>query len=455
MADQTYDQNIGLGQQQFNAGGTPDRGPMLTDYDLTRIAVREANRSKLFSQMSKMTKMKRNHGDTFKKERKFPILHEMNINDKGVDASGLKLVPGEWYSYDANGARTTHATEAAAKAAAEAAGTGRYMSGEGNLWGGSNDFYRQRGAIPFLREEGGVVNVVGAKKTIITAKIKPYSLAETFSRQELELGSELNLKKELSMELGRAYGEVREALVRNDLISQGLTNAVYCGVATQLSEVNELCVVNYDTLRKFQSKLDQLRVPMDSHILTGDVKIDTKIVQAARYLIIPQVVERTIEDITLDGNRVFIPVSQYIGNNATRVSDRDTDLNVATGEIGAIGKFRFISDLDMPIFTGVGADATDGADADGDGIEDTGAGLSITNGKYDAAPILSVGAGSFEVLGLQGDDAQVQYAAPRIVPGLDVTGETGVVSIRWYYGILFNKPEQINVLVTAFKDAAV
>ena len=454
MADQNYNQSLGLGTQKFNAGGTPDRGPMLTDYDLSLIAIRESRRSNHFSQLAKYTKMKRGHGDTYKKERKFPILHANNINEQGVDASGLKLVNGKWYSYDAAGARTEHATEAAAKAQAAADGTGRYMSGEGNLYGSSKDFFRQVGAIPTLREEGGVVNSVGSKRTILTAKIKPFSLSETFSQQELELDGDTKLKAELTMELGRLHGEVREMLIRNDLITQGLTNAVYCGTATSLDTINELCVVDYDTLRKFQSKLDKLRVPMDSKILTGDVKIGTKIINAARYLVIPQELERTIEDIKLDGERVFMPVASYIGNNAVRVNDRDTDLNVATGEIGAIGKFRFISDLDMPIFTGAGEDSTDGADNDGDGTEDSGAGLSVTDGHYDAAPILSIGAGCFEVLGLDGVDAKVRYAAPMIIPNVDNTGETGVVSVRWYYGMLFNKPEQVNCLVTAMKESS-
>ena len=453
MANPVYDTDLGTGQQQFN-GGNPSRGPMLTDFDLSRIVIRESRRSNIFSQMSKYVNMKRGHGDTFKKERKFPVLHEKNINEQGVDASGLKLANGKWYSYDADGVRTEHATEKAAKDAAVASGTNRYMSGEGNLYGGSKDFFRQKGAIPTLREEGGVVNVVGGKRTIISAKIKPYSLSEVFSQQELELDGEDKLKAELTMELGRLHGEVREMLIRNDLISQGLTNGVYAGTATSLATINELCVVDYDTLRKFQSKLDQLRVPFDSKILTGDIKIDTKIVSAARYLIIPQELERTIEDIKRDGERVFIPVAQYAGANAVRVSDREAVLDVATGEIGAIGKFRFISDLDMPIFAGAGEDATDGADGDGDGIEDVGAGLSVTDGHYDAAPILSVGTGSFEVLGLDGVDAKVKYAAPMIIPGIDNTGETGVVSVRWYYGMLFNKAEQVNCLVTAMKESS-
>ena len=178
--------------QIFN-GGNPSVGPQLTDFDLTRIAARESRKSVVFSQLGRQTNMKRNHGDTFKKTRKFPILHEQNINDMGIDGAGVTMDITKWYAYDINGTRTEHGTEADAKASLDMV---RVVSGQGNLWGGSRDFFRQVSAVPHLRELGGVVNEVGSKRTIITAKIKLYSLAESFTRQEMELGGEANLKSE-------------------------------------------------------------------------------------------------------------------------------------------------------------------------------------------------------------------------------------------------------------------
>lgn len=435
------------GVQSFNGGyGNQSVGPQLNDFDLTRIAVREAKKDMVFSQMSQVTKLKRNMGDTFKKMRKFPVLHKDNINDQGIDADGLTMVYDKWYSWDAAGTRQEHATKAAALARV---GQVRIQSGQGNLFGGSRDFYEQVGAIPELREEGGVVNVVGAKRTIISAKIKLYSISEMFSRQEMELGGEANLKVEKSAELGRAFSELREAMVRNDLITQGLTNAVYAGAATAMDEVDETSLITYNTIRKFQTKQDLLRVPFDAKMVTGTTRIGTKVVNAARYLYIPLELERSFESMTHNGKEVFKEFAEYAAGNGSTDTHRDVNANYASGEIGSVGKFRIISNYDMPIFRAAGADATDGADADGSGIEDAGEEFSITDGKYDVFPVLSVGSQSFEILGLTGDDMAVKYGAPKIVPGLDNTGETAVVSVRFYYGMLFNKPEQISCILTS------
>lgn len=432
------------GTQLFN-GGNPSVGPQLTEFDMTRVAVREARRKRPFSQMAKLQKIKRNHGDTFKKERKYPVLHKANINTMGVDPEGLQLLPTKWYAWDANRVRTEHATKAAALASA---GQVSIMSGQGNLYGGSKDFAEQTGSIPELRETGGRVNVVGGKRVILTGKIKLYSLSEEFSRTEMELGGEERLKAEKSMELGEAYADLRETMLRNDLLSQAMTAPVFAGTALAINQVDETSIVTYDTLRRFQSKLDLLRVPMATRMITGSTKVGTKVVESARYYHIPLELERTIEEIKHDGKSMFKFVSEYAGSTVG-IADRDQDINAANGEIGAIGKARFISDSNMGYFQGSGADATDGTDANANNIEDAGENLSITDGKYDVFPILSVGAESFEVLGLEGDDVSVKYASPRIIPGLDNTGELGVVSIRFWYGVLFNKIEHVNCILTS------
>jgi len=435
---------------QTNNGGNPSRGPMLKNYDMERIVIREARKQTPFTQMAKRTNISKNKGNTLKKRRKFPILHDKNVNSQGVDPLGLTLTTGKWYAYTGDfeagtEVRTEHDTKAAADAVANVT---RVVQGTGNLFGSSRDFYRQTAAVPALSELGGRVNIVGATQVIVEGKIKLYSLSEEFTREELDLGEE-GLKAEKTLELGVAYADLHESMVRNDLIQQGLSNAVKVGAAATIKDIDGTSLLTYDAVRAFQKKLDLLMVPMDSNIIAGSTNIGTYTVEAARALFIPIGLETSFEQLKLGDKYVFKYVSEYAKAAGSSLNDRDKTAEKFSGEIGSVGKFRIISEYGMPTFEGAGASATDGADADGDGLEDEANTVSTTDGKYDVFPILSVGAGAFEVLGLEGETVKVRYVDPQIVPGLDNTGEIGVVSVRWHQGMLFNKPEWVNVMLCA------
>ena len=102
----------------------------------------------------------------------------------------------------------------------------------------------------------------------------------------------------------------------------------------------------------------------------------------------------------------------------------------------------------MMNWTGVGADATV---ATGDGGEAT---HFTSGGKYNVYPMLVVGDSSFSTIGFQTDGKTVKFKITHKKPGnetadrTDPYGETGFMSIKWYYGFLLERGERIGLVKT-------
>jgi len=430
-----------------NANATQTGGPQLTDFDLTRIAVVEARYKKPFSMLSgRATMIGRNMGDEFRKERRYPILDDRNLFEQGIDAEGNLKLLGKWYATDAAGARTEHDTKAAALAVANVV---KVVKGGGALYGSSKDYALQDNMMPLTPETPPQYNTVGTKSIILTGKIQLYKVATVFSRKEMELGVR-NLQMRKLAEITEMYAQIKEDMIRNNLLAEGMSSPMYAGGAQTIDTMDETCVVTYESLRQFEGMLDDLRVPLQTKVLTGTTKIGTLPLNSTRFLYISLKLKRTFEDITRAGKYVFLEPHLYVANAGANVNyaNKTTEDMGLTGEIGAIGNFRIIADENMTYWAGAGASTTDGVDANGDGKEDAGEGLLSTDDRYDVFPILSVGSGSFECLGLEGTDVEIKYNPPVEIASVPESGETGSVTCRFYHGILFNKPEHINVLLT-------
>jgi N4-gp56 family major capsid protein len=424
---------------QFNTGyTTSDMGPQITQYDMQRIAVQEAKKNIRFSQMGMLQKIKPNHGDELKRYREYPILHDSNVNNQGLDAQGAELLANKWYAYKADGSRTVHIDEASARAVL---GVVKVLKGGGALYAGSRDFALQNDNFPLIGEIGGRGNRVGLTREILTAKVKKYAINIEYTADALKFDSQPKLNIKYAREIGRAYSELREAIVRNQLITEGLVNAAYGGSATTVIEVDETSGITYPSLRRMQTSLDLARCPYDTKVISGSKNIDTVTVSASRYVYIPIELESEIEDLTHNGRAMYSDWASYAAAGGT---------SYAQGEIGKAGKFRFISDFDFPIMKGAGADATNGLDANANGIEDAGEGKSITNGHYDVAPLLFVGSESFEVITTEKDGFVLNESAPKVTPGVDNYADLGVVSVKWHQGLMVNKAEHIRCLLVSF-----
>jgi len=441
--------------QHYNAGGespaTSSAGGQLQDFHWSRFAILEAAKKKPFSQMGASRKQPKHFGTTMKVYREYPILHDANVNDQGVDANGIKMEIGEWYSWTDPrdpATRQTHATKEDAKARI---GQVRIQEGSGNLFGSSRDFSVQNGAFPILGEDGGSVNIVGTHRDIVTAKIKRFGFAIQYTKAAMDLDTDGSLLFKEVRKVAEAYADIREAQIRNELIAQGLENVTYSGSAGNMGQVDETCQLTFRSLRMLKSSLDTARCPVDTNLLSGSTKIDTKTILSARYIYVPQELVPTLEDLEHNGKPMWEDIASYAyGASSDMVEGKS---NVGQGEIGRVGQFRFIVVYDMPIFAGEGADATDGADANADGIEDAGENLHVTDDHYDVIPLLVVGSGSFQTQSLEGQVATVKHGVPRVIPGIDNHGDRGSIAIDWYFGMLFEKPEWIRVHLCSAKIA--
>jgi N4-gp56 family major capsid protein len=80
-----------------------------------------------------------------------------------------------------------------------------------------------------------------------------------------------------------------------------------------------------------------------------------------------------------------------------------------------------------------------------------------TGNKFDVFPILVVGDESFTTIGFQTDGKSVKFKITHKKPGdatadrTDPYGETGFMSIKWYYGFMALRPERIGLLHTVAK----
>ena len=432
--------------QKFNQGGYtqgPNNstiGRQINDKHYSRAAVIEAKRVKTFSQLGDKLTQPKHFGDKIVKYHQIPILDDRNVNDQGIDANGVVIVPGKWYAYDADGVRIgEYNTSHEAKAAAGA--TGSILSGNGNLFGSSRDILVQNGSFPLLTEEGGKVNQVGMKRLVIEAQVTEFGFHMSFTKKSLDMDTETGLLARYSRAIGEAQGDIREAQIRNSLLSKSETNRVFAGDATAMDEVGSDDILGFADLRMMDKALKDARCPRSTKLIDGSTKYGTTTVGKARYAYVGQEALPTLEDMEHNGKDVWSPVEDYAAAGT-----------IAMDEIGRIGPFRFIEVEGMPNYSGQGADTTDGTDDADLANRYTSMGADGVV-RYDVFPVLFVGSGSFATVGFEGDVARVTTVMPKADAHNDPYGKKGVVSISWFYGIMYLQPSWIRQVACSMKIA--
>jgi len=430
--------------QMFNKGGyavsgdNSSIGVQINDKHWSRAAVIEARKKKMWSQMGDRLTQPKHYGSKLVKYHNLPIMDRRNVNDQGIDAEGVSMTAGEWYSWDASTPpiRTTHATKAAAVAACTLPATGvRFQSGDGNLYGSDKDMATQKGSFPTLSEEGGMVNRVGMKRDTLEAEVTEYGFYMSFTKRSLDMDTETGLLARYVTELGIAQGDLRESQIRTAVIGASEGNRTFAGHAIVLTDVNETSALDFPDLRLMDQALNAAYCPYDTKLIDGSTKIDTKTVAAARYVYMGPQMRPTVEDITHSGRDMWIPVEMYAAAG-----------NIAMNEIGKIGQFRFVIDQEMNFYEGAGSNTDDLGGA----IDPN---FNSTNGAYDVFPVVFVGSGSFATVGFQGDVARVKTIMPKADAHNDVYGKKGAVSISWYFGFMTLRPEWIRQIACSAKVA--
>lgn len=399
-------------QRQYKdpIGGTKSGiGPQTRTDWYQKQALIEARREQYFSQLADVTAMPKNMGKTIKRFHYIPLLDDENINDQGIDAAGVKIDPGS-----------------------------------GNLYGSSKDIGTINDKLPVLSETGGRVNRVGFKRKELEGSIEKFGFFDEYTQESLDFDSDSELLQHINREMINGAVQITEAQLQSDLLtSAGVIK--YAGEATQDSEIDQDCVVTYEDLMRLAIDLDNNRTPKQTRIITGTRMVDTRVLPACRVMYIGSELLPTLRAMKdLHGNPAFIPVQQYAGGGATMHQDGKNTQTLG-GEVGAIDQFRIVVVPEMQRWAGAGGAIGDNTDFLNDGD------------NFDVLPMLVVGDGSFTTIGFQTDGKTVKFKITHKKPGpetadrFDPYGETGFMSIKWYYGYMALRPERLAVVKTAAK----
>ena len=384
--------------RQFNdpLGGTPSNiGTQLRNEYFQKQALIEARKEQYFSQLADVTAMPKNMGKKIVRYHYIPLLDDENVNDQGLDAAGAVIA-------------------------------------NGNLYGSSKDIGTISGKLPTLTENGGRVNRVGFKRKTLEGTFEKFGFFDEYTQESVDFDSDDMLLQHVNREMINGASEITEDALQIDLINAaGVIK--FAGNATLNTNVGADDVVTYGDLMRLSIDLDNNRTPKHTKLITGTRMIDTRTVPGARVMYIGSELIPTLKAMKdLHNNPAFISVEKYAAGT-----------EVITGEIGAIDNFRFVVVPEMLKWAGVGADATANTTH------------YKTGTKFDVFPMLCVGSESFTTIGFQTDGKSVKFKITHKKPGEatadrnDPYGETGFMSIKWYYGFMALRPERIGLIKTA------
>ena len=468
----------------INAAPSSIGSQIRTDYHQKKALV-ELTKEQYFSPLADVTTMPKHFGKKIKLYHYMPLLDDRNLNDQGIDAAGVAITGTQHYlQFPSLVLATTDATKVArtagindninAAGSAEtvavagadgSAGAGmatitlsklnvkyatvakanvvlaynlgaELQQGSGNLYGSSKDIGTITSKLPALSETGGRVNRVGFKRLELEGTFEKFGFFEEYTQESLDFDTDDELESHINTEMVKGAGEITEDALQIDLLNSAGTIR-YAGAATSNATMtgvtaNTVSEVDYDDLQRLAIILDDNRTPKQTKVITGSRMVDTKTIRAGRVMYIGSELQPTIERMKdYFDNPAFIPVQHY-------ASAGDT----INGEIGSVGGFRIVVVPEMLHWAGVGA------------AEGTNAGYRVTNGRYDVFPMLVVGEGSFTTIGFYTDGKSVKFKIYHKKPGeatvdkTDPFGESGLMSIKWYYGFMGLRTERIALVKT-------
>lgn len=483
-------------------------GPQaIVDY-YNKKALIEARKLQYFTQLADVTAMPKNMGKKITQFLYLPLLDDRNINDQGIDAAGVTIDNGYhqvWFpslvlqvanagksaaetAIEASGLAVavgandsgaagsgyatltitlgTAATVAAAKGASPApsvSGTGAELYGvfssaqkttllaagiklndaggtaatlaakqlSGNLYGSSKDIGTINGKLPALSETGGRVNRVGFKRLQLEGTFEKFGFFDEYTQESLDFDSDAELEMHIRREMLDGATEMTEDALQIDLLtSAGVVR--YAGNATTNSEMEVGDLVDYGDLLRLAIDLDNNRCPKQTTVITGTRMTDTKTINGGRVLYVgSEVIPVLRAMVDLHNQPAFVGIEKYAAGTT-----------VLNGEIGAIDQFRIVVVPEMMKWAGAGAAI---------GTNTT---CYATNGRYDVFPMLCVGEGSFTTIGFQTDGKGVKFDITHKKPGIETAdrtdpyGETGFMSIKWYYGFMVLRSERLGLIKT-------
>lgn len=380
-----------------NAASPSTMGNQLQTEYFQKQALIEARKEQYFTQLADAIAMPKNMGKKIVRYHYIPLLDAANINDQGIDAAGV-------------------------------------TTANGNLYGSSKDVGTISGKLPALSETGGRVNRVGFKRKQLEGTFEKFGFFDEYTQESLDFDSDAELWTHINREMISGANEITEDALQIDLLnSAGVIR--YGGAATSPATMSATSLVSYGDLMRLSIDLDNNRTPKQTTMFTGTRMIDTKTIPGARAMYVGSELLPTLRAMKdLHNNPAFIPIEKYASGGST-----------LTGEVGAIDQFRIIVVPEMMKWAGAGASATGNTDS------------YQTAGKFDVFPMLVIGESSFTTISFQTDGKGVKFKIYHKAPGEatadrnDPYGETGFMSIKWYYGFMVLRPERIGLIKTVAK----
>ena len=456
--------------RQYNAPNNTPSSIGTTQFNtflFQKQALVELKKEQYFSQLADTFSMPKNMGKEIKRYHYIPLLDDQNINDQGIDAAGVVISNADYYVQlpsltftlaDATAATTAAAainaieagvatrstatitvtklslvagTEAEADAVLASVPGSTKRQGSGNLYGSSKDVGTISGKLPVLSETGGRVNRVGFKRKELSGSFEKFGFFDEYTQESMDFDSDEELMTHINRELIFGANEMTEDALQIDLLNAaGVLR--YAGSATSAATINST-TITYAALMRLAIDLDNNRCPKETTVITGSRMIDTKTIPAARVMYVGSELIPTLRAmVDLHNQPAFIPVEKY-GAATT----------ILTGEIGSIDQFRIVVVPEMMKWAGAGA-ATAGNTTH-----------YSTNGRFDVFPMLVVGSKSFTTIGFQTDGKSTKFVTYNKKPGAETAdrndpyGETGFMSIKWYYGFMVLRPEHIALVRTS------
>ena len=389
--------------QVYGDGSNSTIGTQFQTFYYQKKALIELQKEKYFSQLADTVSMPKNFGKRIKRYHYLPLLDDRNINDQGLDAAGAVIA-------------------------------------NGNLYGSSKDIGTVQGKLPALSESGGRVNRVGFSRIDLEGSLEKLGFFGEYTEESLNFDTDAELEAHINREMIFGAHELTEDALQIDILNNaGVIR--YPGAATSLAtlsgETGAVTEVSYADLARLDIDLTNNRCPKHTKIITGSRMVDTKVIPAARIMYIGSEMQPTLEKMKdYHDNPAFIPLAHY--------ANAGSEIN---GEIGAVGHFRIVVVPEMMHHNGTAT----GTPPVGAAVVSN-AGYRATGGRYDAYPLLVIGSESFTTIGFQTSGNSVKFQIKHAKPGSpesyanDPYGETGFMSIKWYYGFMPLRTERLAVI---------
>ena len=328
-----------------------------------------------------------------------------------------------------------YTTEAEADAALGVLAGSSKAAGYGNLYGSSKDIGTITAKLPALSEVGGRVNRVGFKRIQLEGTIEKFGFFDEYTQESMDFDTDAKLMEHINREMIRGAQEITEDALQIDILNAaGVVR--YAGAATSKATISgntgSITEIDYEDFSALNIELDNNRTPKDTKIISGTRMVDTRVINASRAMFIGSEMIPTIERMTdLFGNEAFIPLAKYAAG-----------AKALNGEIGTIGHFRIVVVPEMAHWAGAGAAVGENA------------GYMVENNRYNVYPLLVVGDESFTSIGFQTDGQSTKFKIYHKKPGreqattVDPFGETGFMSIKWYYGFMSLRTERLALMLS-------